>query len=164
MENNSFKTYGVLNLDHLKQIARDISNNYSYGANKDDLYKMLLETAIVETNAGQAVMDIKRKFGRSIMQFDEIGYKEALRMRNLKANKDFQNDVDAGYMSDNLQLNPEFAMYLARFYYLSKNDSIPSSLEGRAAYWKKYYNTVFGAGNPTKYIQLIQTHLGKDWK
>ena len=164
MQNTSYQTYGVTGLDDIKTIARETADKYQYGANRDNLYKMLLETAIVETDAGNAYMDTNRNYGRSIMQFDKVGYNEALRIRAAKGNTDYQNEVNQGYMSDTLQRNPRFAMYLARFYYLGKSKPIPNTLEERANYWKTYYNSIYGAGTPEKYINLVKKHLGKDWK
>ena len=84
MQNTSYQIYGVTGLDDIKTIARETADKYQYGANRDNLYKMLLETAIVETDAGNAYMDTNRNYGRSIMQFDKVGYNEALRIRASK--------------------------------------------------------------------------------
>ena len=106
MQNTSYQIYGVTGLDDIKIIARETADKYQYGANRDNLYKMLLETAIVETDAGNAYMDTSRNYGRSIMQFDKVGYNEALRIRAAKGNTDYQKEVNDGYMSDTLQRNP----------------------------------------------------------
>lgn len=164
MQSVSYQTYGIYGIDDLKEIAKETADKYSYGANKDNLYKMLLETAVVETNAGRAAMDTNRNYGRSIMQFDKVGYDEAIRMRQKKGDRDFQYEVNKGYMSDELQKNPRFAMYLARMFYLGKSEPIPSTLENRALYWKRYYNTLLGAGSIEKYLDLVYKNLGKDWK
>ena len=94
MQNTSYQIYGVTGLDDIKTIARETADKYQYGANRDNLYKMLLETAIVETDAGNAYMDTNRNYGRSIMQFDKVGYNEALRIRAAKGNTDYQNEVN----------------------------------------------------------------------
>ncbi|MDE6886180.1 MAG: hypothetical protein K2P17_03990 [Helicobacteraceae bacterium] len=163
MQTPSYITYGVVDLEDLKSIAKETAEKYSYNANRDNLYKLLLETAIVETNAGNASMDVNRSYGRSIMQFDKIGYEEALRVRNIYKNNDFQEQINKGYMSEAMQRNPRFAFYLARFFYLGKIEAIPSTLKERAEYWKKYYNTGGGAGTASAYISRVQSHLGKDW-
>ena len=161
MQSVSYQNYGVFDINHLKDIARETAQKYRYGANEDNLYKMLLETAVVETDAGQAI-DNTHYSGRSIMQLDKIGYDEALRIRQKKGNKDFQYEVNKGYLSDELQKNPRFAMYLARMFYLGKREPIPSTLENRALYWKRYYNTLLGAGSIEKYLDLVYNNLGKD--
>lgn len=162
MQTPSYLTYGVIDLEDLKSIAKETAKKYSYNANIDNLYKLLLETAIVETDAGNAP-DTTPHSGRSIMQFDKIGYEEALRIRKKYGNTDFQAQVNKGYMSDDMQRNPRFAFYLARFFYLGKSGAIPSTLKERANYWKKYYNTALGAGSAEAYISRVQSHLGKDW-
>ena len=163
MNSQTYKIYGIFGVDDIKSIARKISDEYSLGANKEALYKLLTEIAVVETNAGRAVMDINRNYGRSIMQFDKVGYNEALRQRARVNNRDFESEVKQGYMSDTLQKNPAFAMYLARMYFLKVNRAIPNDLNGRANYWKTYYNTYLGAGTPEKYIALVRQNLGINW-
>ena len=162
-KNKNNKLYGYKNLNELKTDAKACAINYPYGANYNDLAKLLLETAIVETDGATAYMDVNRNYGRSIMQLDKIGYEEALRIRVLKKNKNYAKEIESGYMSDDLQYNIPFAMYLARFFYLGKPEKIPDSIEGRAKYWKKYYNTSYGAGTPEKYISLVNKWLGANY-
>lgn len=49
--------------------------------------------------------------------------------------------------------NLPFAILIARIRYLLVPAPIPKTLEGQAAYWKKYYNTVEGAGTVEKYMK-----------
>ncbi len=46
----------------------------------------------------------------------------------------------------------DFAAALARVQYLTFPERIPDTLEGQAAYWKKYYNTSAGAGTVWHYL------------
>jgi len=45
-----------------------------------------------------------------------------------------------------------FACILARLYYLRCPGAIPATIDGQGAYWKRYYNTVAGAGTVEQYI------------
>ena len=55
-------------------------------------------------------------------------------------------------LSENLILNPAFAVVAARLQYYRVPEPIPKKLDGQAAYWKKYWNTENGKGTPEKYI------------
>ena len=48
--------------------------------------------------------------------------------------------------------NIALATAFCRIYYRRKPGAIPGTLPGRAAYWKKHYNTHRGAGKVDKYI------------
>lgn len=164
MDSQSFRIYGVRDVAHLRALAIDTAREFAYGANPDTLAKMLLETAIVETDGAQAYMDTARKYGRSVMQIDEIGYKEALRVRALRNCPAFETEIQKGYLSEELQRNPRFAMFLARMIYLGKSTPIPATLGERAAYWKRFYNTIYGAGSAEHYLRLVKKHLGADYE
>jgi len=49
---------------------------------------------------------------------------------------------------------------MARIHYLRIADKIPSTLEGQAAYWKKYYNSEKGAGTVEEYIANYKKYNG----
>ena len=46
---------------------------------------------------------------------------------------------------------PRLAVMLCRLDYYRESSSIPDGVDGQAAYWKKYYNTVLGAGTVAGY-------------
>jgi len=48
--------------------------------------------------------------------------------------------------------NIALAVAFCRLYYRRKPGAIPGTMPGRAAYWKKYYNTAGGAGSVDHYI------------
>lgn len=55
-------------------------------------------------------------------------------------------------LEDNLTMNFAWATAMCRIHYLRVKEPIPSTLEERAAYWKKYYNTSKGKGFTYDYI------------
>jgi len=72
--------------------------------------------------------------------------------------KGFSELIDKFYnpkwsLQENLLWQDAFPIMLCRLYYYSKRGAIPKDLRGRAEYWKKYYNTKFGAGTVEKYIE-----------
>jgi len=48
--------------------------------------------------------------------------------------------------------NIALAVAFCRLYYRRKPGAIPGTMPGRAAYWKKYYNTAGGAGSVDHYV------------
>ena len=48
--------------------------------------------------------------------------------------------------------NIALAIAFCRLYYRRKPGAIPATMPGRAAYWKKYYNTAGGAGSVDHYV------------
>ena len=58
-----------------------------------------------------------------------------------------------------LAYSPLLAMVFARLFLKLIPEEFPGTLEGRAKYWKKYYNTEAGAGTPEEYIENVGAHL-----
>jgi len=55
--------------------------------------------------------------------------------------------------------NIALAAAFCRIYYRRKPGAIPGTMPGRAAYWKKYYNTAGGAGTVDHYIAANLLHI-----
>ena len=49
--------------------------------------------------------------------------------------------------------SPAMCCIFARLHYLFKPGKIPSDITGQAEYWKKWYNTIEGAGTVDQYIK-----------
>ena len=67
--------------------------------------------------------------------------------------------IDHKIDSVELIYNPQLAAAMTRIFYRDKPGAIPSTLEGRANYWKKYYNTYLGKGDPAEYVKRNQEYL-----
>jgi hypothetical protein len=96
------------------------------------------------------------------MQFTTIGFRDTQERTNY-ARKDliFKHwglNVDKVELSD-LKYSPLKSVIFARLYYLLIQSPIPTSLEGRANYWKMYYNTAKGAGTVTHYIKQAKANV-----
>lgn len=170
-----FKCYGVNSNLEVSAAIEIATQSFAYNANKEDLKNLLRETAIAESNYGNAIYDYKRKFGRGIFQFDKVGMKQALLQvarvnaaAKIKAVSGFVWNIpkptnssfnDTELMDFYMKFNEcaVLSAILCRFYYLGVSKPIPSTLSGRAQYWKTYYNSELGAGTPEKYIARVQT-------
>ena len=58
--------------------------------------------------------------------------------------------------SEILEANLAAAIIHCRLKYWRVPKRMPNSLEGRAKYWKKYYNSDQGAGTEEKYLETIK--------
>lgn len=161
-----YRCYGINSDAELTASIEYAVQTFSLGANKENLRNMLRETAIAESNYGRAIYDYKRGFGYGAFQFDKIGMKQALQVAESKnlITKIQLLDLcpydlsSANYKAvyDFFQEKSVLQAILCRMYYLGIKEPIPSTLEGRARYWKKYYNSELGAGTPEKYIARVK--------
>ncbi len=166
-QSDRFKCYGINSDAELTAAIEYTVQNFAMGANVDNLRAMLRETAITESNYGRAIYNNKRGFGYGAFQFDPIGMKQSLLVAESKGqlNKirllslttsDLSPANYKGVYENDLQLKSTLQAILCRMYYAGIREAIPSTLEGRARYWKKYYNSVLGAGTPEKYIARVK--------
>lgn len=72
----------------------------------------------------------------------------------------YQRDLSSAVRSlsilqdvEELRWNLLYAAAMTRVHYRRVKSPIPSSLEGRAEYWKQHYNTPKGKGKPEEYIR-----------
>ena len=117
--------------------------------------KMLLaETAAAETDYGKAV-DHSWSVGVGVMQFDPIGFDDVKartspRLKDV-VQREFGVIIDRTELSD-LRHSPLLSVIFARLKYRLIPSAIPADVNGRAAYWKKWYNSELGAGTVDHYL------------
>ena len=127
----------------------------------DRIVKMIAETACVETNCGQyikqingpacGIFQIEPRTARDIIDHF-IFYKPKLRNNFAKLYNDYLT------LEQNLCTNLMFSIFMCRCFYLRIKETIPSTVEDRAKYWKKYYNTALGKGTVEKYIKAVDKY------
>jgi hypothetical protein len=59
-----------------------------------------------------------------------------------------------------LEYDLRVSTIMARIKYFSCPGPIPTTLLGRAEYWKKYYNTPAGLGTVAEYLNAYKRHVG----
>lgn len=141
----------------LKQAVR-VCDCLGHGENRTAV-QMIVETAIVESGLGK-IEDKTIKAGIGITQFDEIPFYD-VRERNMKRKNKILNDlgVDIALVEwEHLRYNSFLALLFTRLFYLLLPEQIPSDLEGRARYWKKYYNTSLGKGDVEHYLRMNEIY------
>lgn len=61
---------------------------------------------------------------------------------------------------EHLRYNPYLSLIFTRLFYRLIPEAIPETIEGRAKYWKKYYNTVLGKGTVEHYLEMNRVYGG----
>lgn len=124
-----------------------------HGKNKKAV-KLLLETAGAETGKG-TVKDNTLYAGMGITQFDKVPFYD-VKDRCRQSDKDLIKtyfDIDIELVEwEHLRYNPLLALIFTRLKYKKVPNEIPDNIEGRAKYWKTFYNTVSGAGTIDHYL------------
>ena len=130
---------------------------------------LLLGTALVESN-----LDYLKQIGggpalgyfqMEPATFDDIFFrylgrddkKELMYMVNMFLVRQHEGAVLTHPVTQ-LMTNLPLAVLMARIRYLMVPEPIPESVDGQAAYWKKHYNTVLGAGEEVHYLTKWYEH------
>lgn len=58
--------------------------------------------------------------------------------------------------------NDQLAVCMCRVHYLRVSEKIPWTIEGYAAYWKRYYNTIKGKGTEEEFIRNYKRYVTPD--
>ena len=93
---------------------------------------------------------------------DFLSYRKSLMAKCAEASmidiKHWQN-YNEKLWADILEKNIAAAIVHCRLKYWRVPMKMPNTLEGRAKYWKKYYNTEQGKGTEEKYIDTVKEYL-----
>lgn len=151
--------YGYVNRDVIVKQIKTICNCLGYGSNGTaDL--LLLETATTETGLG-TIADTTEKAGMGICQFDEDPFND-LKKRSMSYRDNILKElgVDIKLVEwEHLRYNSFLSLLFCRLQYKPFNEEIPATIEGRGAYWKKYYNSIFGKGTVEHYLKMNKKDL-----
>ena len=154
--------YGLGQQSDLTAMVERVCACLGYGLNKT-APQLLLETMAQETRLGAYKDPTPYGAGRGICQFDLIAFKDvqertgALDAKAIQA--EFAIDIKKT-RHDQLDYSPLLSLIFCRLFYKLVKAPIPADLEGRAAYWKRYYNTVAGKGTAHEYIESAKLCLG----
>ena len=147
--------YGLIDEDEAYKYIKEVCDCLGYGKN-ENADKLLLETARAETLLGKAKDTTLTKVGCGLCQFDKIPF-EDVKNRSMK-NRDFilqMLKIDIKVVEyEWLTYNPLLSLLFCRLKYKLIPEVIPKTIEERARYWKKYYNSVLGAGDVFHYLQV----------
>jgi hypothetical protein len=144
--------YGLVNKDHAFDIVDAVVDCLGGG---DEHKLILLETAQQETHMGGFNDPTKYSAGTGITQFDKMPFYDVIRRTRpkhiKKINETFGFDIRKVKWRE-LELSPLLCFIATRLHYKLIPEAIPTTIRGRAKYWKKYYNTEAGRGTEEEYI------------
>lgn len=130
----------------------DVLGNGENGA----AVQLLLETAAQETHLGRYRDPTPNGAGRGLFQCDLIAFQDVqqrARVHDLTAVRSrFGFDITRVEHSA-LDSSPLLAAVFCRLHYKRVVELIPATLEGRADYWKAFYNTAAGKGTAAEYVR-----------
>lgn len=152
--------FGLTRPEQALQIASDICDVLGHGQSGKAV-NLLIETACQETWLGQYKDRHNFTAGVGLNQFDPVGLEDL--QKNTSAEKiklvidSFGVDIRDLQLRD-LAFSPFLSLLCTRLKYMRVKELIPSTLEGRADYWKKYFNSVLGKGHAQEYINNYRRH------
>ena len=144
--------YGTVSRHVTGEIAEAVVDILGGGENA---LALIMETAQQETRLGAYKDPSAYGAGIGICQCDPIAFTDT-RDRispavKAKIKQSFNIDVDQ-IIHRQLAYSPLLSFLWCRMHYLLRPGAIPSTIAGRADYWKKWYNSELGAGTPEEYI------------
>lgn len=146
-----------MNTNQLRSVILDTLEFCSMTCS-DSIVNMIIETACVESNCGEYIKQLKGP-ACSIFQIEPRTAKDIIQnyiVKNKLRLQNFNRLYNANLtLEQNLCINLMFAIFMCRCFYLRIKEPIPSTVELRAKYWKKYYNTEKGKGTVEKYIKAV---------
>jgi len=147
--------YGITNPHQALSMARDVCDVLGHGSTGVAV-NLLVETACQETWLGAVRDRTAYGAGTGLCQIDKIAFVDIVQ-RTSKAKKTkvlSELGIDLNKIQyRELELSPLASMVFCRLHYLLVPDAVPVTLEARADYWKRFYNTVAGKGHPAEYVR-----------
>jgi hypothetical protein len=149
--------YGLTSSSMAIEIIRSVCDTLGHGSGA--AVHLLAETAAQETHLGKFRDPTPRGAGRGLFQCDLIAF---LDVRSRASRRDCYVVLDAygiemlSLSHEHLDVSPLAAAIFCRLHYKLIPEPIPETLEGRARYWKKYYNTNLGRGTIEEYVRNAQ--------
>ena len=156
--NQQLRYYGLVNQAHALDMAQVICDVLGHGANGRAV-QLMLETAAQETRLGFYRDPTPYRAGTGLCQIDEIAFHDIVARTNPRSRNLIREafGIELGRLKyQELEFNPFLSLLFCRLHYLLVPAAIPVTLEDRAHYWKKYYNTVAGKGTPEEYVENAQ--------
>lgn len=150
--------YGIAKPSEIIPMVKYVVKVFGGGENAELL---LLETCAAETLFASLPDRHTHRLGVGLTQIDQI----ALDDLQLRLRSKYRNllKLEFGYDITDVRLemlydDPMLALALTRLIYMMRPEPIPSTLEGRAKYWKDHYNKS-GKGTADGYIEKVRLYL-----
>lgn len=153
------KYYGLISRQQALDTAIAVNDIISPNSGANGVL-MILESCAAETLLGTHKDLTNYSAGTSIAQIDNGTF---IWLRDKYGKSSVANRINEHFDIDirrvqyfELEHNPLLGMIWCRLRYLTVSEPIPDTLDGRAAYWKKWYNSTEGKGTPEGYIEKVK--------
>lgn len=145
--------YGLTRESQLHEMIADVCDLFP-GDCWITTVHLITETCQQETRLGHYKDPTPDGAGRGVSQFDKIAVIDTVNRTNHHHQKIIDKfGIDLNQIShDDLDFAPLPCIILTRLKYMLIPEAIPKTVEGRADYWKTYYNTSLGKGCSSEYI------------
>ena len=161
----------MVNIEQIKSLIKNTCLKLGDKYASDEAVNLLLATGVVESRY-EYIRQLGDGPARSFWQVEPATYVDNLihylkhrpelmrkcaeaSMVNIKHWQDF----DEKLWEEILEKNIAAAIVHARLKYWRVPKRMPSTLEGQADYWKKYYNSDLGAGTTKHFIKLVKKYI-----
>ena len=158
----------MLSISQMKSLVKDTCFKMGSKFASDDAVDLVLATGIVESRY-EYIRQMGDGPARSFWQVEPASAVDNCQ-HYLKYRTDLMKDcanaslVDVKYWqmyeervwSEILEKNIASGIVHCRLKYRRVPKKLPTSLEGQADYWKKYYNTEGGKGDPAHFIESVK--------
>lgn len=151
----------------MKQYTRDelrkliIIKTKEIGLFSDNAVELLIGTCAQESCLGKYRKQLGGGPALGIFQMEPATFVDihinVLRFNPLLLKKVMKAAEVKSLKAEDLVLNDNLAVCMARVHYYRFKEAIPDNLEGWAHYWKKYYNTSAGRGTEEEFIKNYKT-------
>ena len=153
--------YGLKSKIQALSLAHQVCNVLGHGSH-GYATNLLLETAAAETSLGLYQDPTPGGAGMGLNQHDLIAFQDIISrtpMRLVKTiHMHFGYDIRKLVHTD-LANDPLLSFIFCRLHYRLRPEPIPSSLRGRAEYWKQFYNSMAGKGTVQHYLDNAHAYL-----
>ena len=154
----STKYYGLVSRQQALDTAIAVNDVIAPNSGQNGVL-MILETCAAETLLGTHKDRTNYSAGTSIAQIDNGTFvwlrdKYGKSSVATRINDHFDIDINRVQYVE-LEHNALLGMIWCRLRYLPVSAPIPDTLDGRAAYWKKWFNSTEGKGTVEGYIKKV---------
>lgn len=155
--------YGVTSALQIRALAQKVVKLLG---GSEAVYNLLVETTAAETLMATYPDRHETHSGVGVCQHDQINLDD-IQLHGKQSDFDkiehhFGYDMRSIELAD-LAHDPLLSLICCRLSYKRIPEAVPDDLHGRAEYWKKYYNTVAGAGTEDEYLARVEECLGVEW-
>ena len=161
----------MVSLKQMKNLIQDVCSKMGDKFASEDAVNLVLATGIVESRY-EYIRQMGDGPARSFFQVEGascvdnlvhyLKHRPKLMAKCAEASvvdiKHWQN-FDEKKWEEILEKNIAAGIVHCRLKYWRVPKKMPSSVEGQANYWKKYYNTELGAGDPEHFVEVYNKYL-----